>query len=72
MAGVVYAPDHEFEVNMKSGRHFYGALTGRKFEIKGATQIHYDETLADQGKPVDYTLETWQEDWYDPAVRSLH
>jgi hypothetical protein len=75
MAGVFYAPDHEFEVNMKSGaptRQFYGALTGRKFEIKGTSQIHYDESLADVGKPFDYTLETWQEDWYDPAVRTLH
>ena len=74
MAGVVYAPDHEFEVNLKSGsnRAIYGALTGRKFKITGSTQVHYDETLSDAGKPVDYTLETWQEDWYDPAVRTLH
>ncbi len=69
MTAVFYAPDHEFEVNLKSGRNFYGSLTGRKFEIKGGTQIHYDETLADVGKPIDYTLSTWQEDWYDPAVR---
>jgi hypothetical protein len=71
MSGVVYAPDHDFEVNLKSGRHLYGALTGRKFTIKSGTQVHYDETLSDLGKPIDYTLETWQEDWYDPAVRTV-
>lgn len=69
MAGVIYAPDHNFEVNMKSGRHLYGALTGRKFEVKGGSQIHYDESLSDAGKPIDYTIATWQEDWYDPLVR---
>jgi hypothetical protein len=77
MVGVVYAPDHEFEVKLKAGgvpsgkppRAIYGSLTGRKFKIEGATQVHYDESLADKGKPFDYTLESWQEDWFDPAVR---
>ena len=69
MSGIVYAPDHEFEVKLKSGRHIYGALTGRKFKVEGNTQIHYDESMADRGKPYDYTLETWQEDWFDPNVR---
>jgi len=74
MNGVVYAPNNDFEVNLKSGsnRAVYGALTGRKFEVKGSSQIHYDESLADAGKPFDYTLETWQEDWYDPNVRTAH
>ena len=69
MSGVIYAPDHEFEINMKTGRHFYGSVTGKKFKVSGNTQIHYDESLADRGKPFDYTLETWQEDWFDPNVR---
>ena len=71
MSGVVYAPDHEFEVKLKSGRHIYGALTGRKFHVESNTQVHYDENLSDIGKPYDYTLESWQEDWFDPNVRTL-
>lgn len=67
--GMIHAPDHEFEVNLKSGRHVYGAFTGKKFKVSGSTQIHYDESLADRGKPYDYTLKTWQEDWFDPNVR---
>ena len=70
LSGVIYAPDHEFEeIKLKSGRHIYGALTGRKFKIGGNTQVHHDETLSDIGKPFDYTLESWQEDWFDPKVR---
>lgn len=75
MAGVIYAPDHDFEVNLKAPnpvRGVYGALTGRKFQIKGSSQVHYDEALGDVGKPFDYTLESWQEDWFDPQVRTLH
>jgi len=71
MAGLIYAPDHEFEVKLKSGRHIYGALSGRKFEVTGNTQIHYDENMSALGRPYDYTLESWQEDWFDPNVRTL-
>jgi len=71
LSGVVYAPDHEFEVKLKAGRHLYGALTGRKFKVESGTQVHYDESLSDVGKPFDYTLESWQEDWYDPKVRTV-
>ncbi len=71
LIGLVYAPDHEFEIKLKRGgdRAIWGSLAGRKFKIEGGTRIHYDETLADYGKPFDYTLESWQEDWFDPAVR---
>ncbi|HJT80409.1 MAG TPA: hypothetical protein VJ719_04350 [Chthoniobacterales bacterium] len=70
-SGLIYAPDHEFEeIKLKSGRHIYGSLAGRKFKIEGNTQIHYDESLQDFGKPFDYTLESWQEDWFDPNVRT--
>jgi len=69
MSGVIYAPDHEFEINLKTDRNFYGSVTGKKFKVTGGTKIHYDESLADRGKPFDYTLETWQEDWFDPNVR---
>jgi hypothetical protein len=71
VVGLFYAPDNDFEVNLKNDayRAIWGSLVGRKFKIKGATKVHYDETLADAGKPFDYTLESWQEDWFDPAVR---
>ena len=69
VAAVIYAPDHEFEVNLKSARHFYGSLAGRKFKVKGQSQIHFDEAVSDIGKPYDYTIESWQEDWFDPNVR---
>ncbi len=71
LIGLVYAPDNEFEIKLKKGgdRAIWGSLVGRKFKIEAGTRIHYDETLAEYGKPFDYTLETWQEDWFDPAVR---
>jgi hypothetical protein len=75
MVGLAYAPEHEFEINMKKSksgetqRAVWGSLAGRKFKINGATQVHYDESLGEAGKPFDYTLESWQEDWFDPSVR---
>lgn len=71
LIGLVYAPDHEFEIKLKKGgdRAIWGSLAGRKFKIEAGTRIHYDETLSEYGKPFDYTLESWQEDWFDPAVR---
>lgn len=64
-----HSPDSEFEINLKQDRHIYGALSGRKFKIKAETQIHYDESLGVSGKPFDYTLASWQEDWFDPKAR---
>lgn len=71
LAAMFYAPNSDFDVNLKSGsnRAIYGALVGRKFKIGGSTQVHYDESTSDYGKPFDYTLVSWQEDWYDPLVR---
>jgi hypothetical protein len=74
MIGVVYAPDHTIEVNLKkdAARAVWGSLVGRNIKMQGATQVHYDETLAAVGKPFDYTLDSWQEDWFDPAIRPIN
>ncbi len=47
----------------------YGSIVARKIKMEDESQLHYDESLAEQGKPFDYTVQSWQEDWFDPAIR---
>lgn len=71
LLGNIYAPNHDFNVKFKDGtyKNIYGSLIGRKFNIQGTTQVHYDENMSGKGIATDYQIASVVEDWYDRSAK---
>jgi len=61
MWAAVYAPNAKIDVG--GSNNIYGAFVGRKIDLHGTTDYHYDEALAEAGIPVpsSYEVAYWQE-----------
>lgn len=57
----IYAPGHDF--TFSGSGDLFGSFVGESIKLKGAHDIHYDESLAQRAAViVDYRLASWIED----------
>lgn len=57
----VYAPNANITVNGGGNKAFYGSMVGKTFLANGGIDIHYDESLANQGTIIGYKMAQWSE-----------
>lgn len=57
----IYAPEAAATVNGGGNKAFYGSMVVSTFQANGAIDIHYDETLVNQGTVIGYKVARWLE-----------
>ncbi len=57
--GTIYAP--ESDVSTSGNSSIFGAIVGNTVKLSGTGELHYDESLADNGPSQGFTIVYWQE-----------
>jgi hypothetical protein len=59
ITGCIYAPASDFD--FKKEAYITGSLIGKSFSFKKSFELHYDESLQNNGPASGFAVTAWQE-----------